>query len=571
MESATTSSREAEFEYLFKLLMIGDSGVGKSTLLLSFTSDTFEDLSPTIGVDFKIKHVTLGGKKLKLAIWDTAGQERFRTLTSSYYRGAQGIILVYDVTRRETFTNLSDIWAKEIDLYSTNQDCIKMLVGNKVDKESERTVSKKEGMEFAREYGCLFLECSAKARVNVEQCFEELVLKILETPSLLAEGSAGVKKNIFKQKPAESDASTSGCCYYLFQNLNVKLDQTKNNLSLLYATNNTTKTKHGNIMSTTTQDSDTTTSTTASAAASSEAALEEAPPQPPPAAAAAASEKPEPLMFSKDPNALESGGGISFLTGSRNAKFSYGFSSFKGKRPSMEDYFEANISDVDGQMVAFFGVFDGHGGSRTAEYLKKNLFKNLSSHPDFIKDTKAAIVEVFKQTDVDYLNEEKGYQRDAGSTASTALLLGDRLFVANVGDSRVVGCRAGSAIPLSVDHKPDRSDERQRIEEAGGFIIWAGTWRVGGVLAVSRAFGDKVLKPFVVAEPEIQEEEIDGVDFIIIASDGLWNVISNKDAVALVQDIADAEEASRKLIQEAFARGSSDNITCVVVQFDISE
>ncbi|ONH89747.1 hypothetical protein PRUPE_8G013500 [Prunus persica] len=213
MESATTSSREADFEYLFKLLLIGDSGVGKSTLLLSFTSDTFEDLSPTIGVDFKIKHVTLGGKKLKLAIWDTAGQERFRTLTSSYYRGAQGIILVYDVTRRETFTNLSDIWAKEIDLYSTNQDCIKMLVGNKVDKESERTVSKKEGMDFAREYGCLFLECSAKARVNVEQCFEELVLKILETPSLLTEGSAGVKKNIFKQKPAESDAaSTSGCC-----------------------------------------------------------------------------------------------------------------------------------------------------------------------------------------------------------------------------------------------------------------------------------------------------------------------------------------------------------------------
>ncbi|WMV26600.1 hypothetical protein MTR67_019985 [Solanum verrucosum] len=208
-------------------------GVGKSSLLLSFTSDAFEDLSPTIvseltnilrdsadsalelnlaGVDFKVKHVTLGGKKLKLAIWDTAGQERFRTLTSSYYRGAQGIIMVYDVTRRDTFTNLSDIWAKEIDLYSTNQECIKMLVGNKVDKESERVVSKKEGIEFAREYGCLFIECSAKTRVNVEQCFEELVLKILDTPSLLAEGSAGVRKNIFRQKPPESDASTSGCC-----------------------------------------------------------------------------------------------------------------------------------------------------------------------------------------------------------------------------------------------------------------------------------------------------------------------------------------------------------------------
>ncbi|KAL3634794.1 Ras-related protein rabc1 [Castilleja foliolosa] len=217
MESSSGSA--PEFDYLFKLLMIGDSGVGKSSLLLSFTSDTFEDLSPTIGVDFKVKHVTLGGKKLKLAIWDTdltyhfaAGQERFRTLTSSYYRGAQGIIMVYDVTRRDTFTNLRDIWAKEIDLYSTNQDCIKMLVGNKVDKEGERVVSKKEGIDFAREYGCLFIECSAKTRVNVEQCFEELVLKILETPSLLAEGSSSVKKNIFKQKPPESDASAGGCC-----------------------------------------------------------------------------------------------------------------------------------------------------------------------------------------------------------------------------------------------------------------------------------------------------------------------------------------------------------------------
>ncbi|KAL4271592.1 hypothetical protein GQ457_13G022020 [Hibiscus cannabinus] len=276
------------------------------------------------------------------------------------------------------------------------------------------------------------------------------------------------------------------------------------------------------------------------------------------------------MISSRDPDALFSGGGISFLTGCRTVKFSYGYSCFKGKRPSMEDFYETRISEVDGQMVAFFGVFDGHGGSRTAEYLKNNLFKNLSTHPGFIKDTKTAIVEAFKQTDDDYLNEEKGQQKDSGSTASTAVLLGDRLLVANVGDSRVVASRAGSAVPLSIDHKPDRSDERQRIEDAGGFIIWAGTWRVGGVLAVSRAFGDKLLKPYVVAEPEIQEEEIDGFDFIIIASDGLWNVLSNQDAVAFVQDVTDAEAAARKLIKEAYARGSSDNITCVVVRFDSS-
>ncbi|KAF7840115.1 ras-related protein RABC1-like [Senna tora] len=207
-----SASSQAEFDYLFKLLMIGDSGVGKSSLLLCFTVDTFEELSPTIGVDFKVKYVTLDGKNLKLAIWDTAGQERFRTLTSSYYRGAQGIIMVYDVTRRETFTNLSEVWAREVDLYSTNQDCIKMLVGNKVDKEGERVVTKKEGLDFAREYGCLFIECSAKTRINVQNCFEELVLKILDTPSLLAEGSKGLKKNIFKDKPPQADASTSSCC-----------------------------------------------------------------------------------------------------------------------------------------------------------------------------------------------------------------------------------------------------------------------------------------------------------------------------------------------------------------------
>lgn len=207
-----TTPGQTEFDHLFKLLLIGDSGVGKSSLLLRFTSDTFNDLSPTIGVDFKLKMMTLKGKRLKLTIWDTAGQERFRTLTSSYYRGAQGIILVYDVTRRDTFTNLSDVWLKEVDLYSTNQDCIKMLVGNKVDKDSERVVSKQEGIAFARQFGCLFLECSAKTRVNVEHCFEELVLKILDTPSLLSD-TTSARKNILRPgQPSETNSETSTCC-----------------------------------------------------------------------------------------------------------------------------------------------------------------------------------------------------------------------------------------------------------------------------------------------------------------------------------------------------------------------
>ncbi|KAJ6865059.1 ras-related protein RABC2a-like isoform X1 [Populus alba x Populus x berolinensis] len=205
-------SSSGSYDLSFKILLIGDSGVGKSSLLVSFIFSSAEDLAPTIGVDFKIKQLTVGGKRLKLTIWDTAGQERFRTLTSSYYRNAQGIVLVYDVTRRETFTNLSDVWGKEVELFSTNQDCVKMLVGNKVDKESGRDVTKDEGMALAKQHGCLFLECSAKTRENVEQCFEELALKIMEVPSLLEEGSTAGKRNILKQKPEHLVASNGGCC-----------------------------------------------------------------------------------------------------------------------------------------------------------------------------------------------------------------------------------------------------------------------------------------------------------------------------------------------------------------------
>ena len=131
--------------------------MGKSSLLLRFSEDTFEeDQSPTIGVDFKLKFLDLDGKRLKLTVWDTAGQERFRTLTSSYYRGAQGVIFVYDISRRETFENLAEIWAREVDMYGTVRDCVKIVIGNKSDKEAERAVSKDEAREFARENGCLF-------------------------------------------------------------------------------------------------------------------------------------------------------------------------------------------------------------------------------------------------------------------------------------------------------------------------------------------------------------------------------------------------------------------------------
>ncbi|KAL8521732.1 hypothetical protein ACS0TY_012032 [Phlomoides rotata] len=258
-----------------------------------------------------------------------------------------------------------------------------------------------------------------------------------------------------------------------------------------------------------------------------------------------------------------SGGGLS-----QNGKFSYGYASSPGKRSSMEDFYDTRIDGVDGEVVGLFGVFDGHGGARAAEYVKHNLFSNLIRHPKFITDTRSAIADAYSHTDSEFLKSENNQNRDAGSTASTAILVGDRLIVANVGDSRAVICRGGNAFAVSRDHKPDQTDERQRIEEAGGFVMWAGTWRVGGVLAVSRAFGDRLLKQYVVADPEIQEEKVDDtLEFLILASDGLWDVVTNEEAVSMTKPIQDPEEAAKRLMQEAHQRGSGDNITVVVVRF----
>eukprot|EP00475_Leptophrys_vorax_P000448 TRINITY_DN10246_c0_g1_i2.p2 TRINITY_DN10246_c0_g1~~TRINITY_DN10246_c0_g1_i2.p2 ORF type:complete len:290 (+),score=23.01 TRINITY_DN10246_c0_g1_i2:317-1186(+) len=265
-----------------------------------------------------------------------------------------------------------------------------------------------------------------------------------------------------------------------------------------------------------------------------------------------------------------SGGSIASTGGgtSEDGTFSFGFSQLRGKRMSMEDYQDARVAKVGDQIVGLFGVFDGHGGSRAAEYVKEHLFRNLIDHPAFISDTKAAITETFKATDDAYLETDNGQNRDAGSTASTAVLMGRRLLVANVGDSRTVVCRAGQATPLSKDHKPNRVDEKERIEQAGGSVMWAGTWRVGGVLAVSRAFGDKLLKRYVVAEPEIEEYEVGPEDqLLVLASDGLWDVVKDQDAIEMAIKLLDAEEAAKFLTQEAYRRGSADNITCVVVRF----
>ncbi len=167
----------SEYDYLFKILLIGDSGVGKSCLLLRFTDETYtESFISTIGVDFKIKTVELDGKIVKLQIWDTAGQERFRTITSSYYRGAHGIIVVYDITNSDTFVNVKQ-WLHEIDRYAAENVDI-LLVGNKSDATTKREVTFEQGSTFAEAAGYSFLETSAKTSINVNEAFLKMASQI---------------------------------------------------------------------------------------------------------------------------------------------------------------------------------------------------------------------------------------------------------------------------------------------------------------------------------------------------------------------------------------------------------
>ncbi|KAJ7640453.1 ras-domain-containing protein [Mycena polygramma] len=176
-----------------KLLLIGNSSVGKSSLLLRFSDEQWlpeDESSATIGVDFRVHKMEVKGKKVKLSIWDTAGQERFRTITSSYYRGAQGIILVYDVSNRESFDALPR-WFSELETYVSDK-VVKILVGNKVDKEFSRQVPTVEAQAFAKRMNCLFVEASAKTSVGVKEAFTEVVEQIMDIPELWDSTAPGI-------------------------------------------------------------------------------------------------------------------------------------------------------------------------------------------------------------------------------------------------------------------------------------------------------------------------------------------------------------------------------------------
>ena len=198
----------SEYDYLFKLLLIGDSGVGKSCLLLRFADNSYTDsYISTIGVDFKIRTVDIDGKTIKLQIWDTAGQERFRTITSSYYRGSHGIIVVYDVTDMDSFNNVKQ-WFQEIDRYAT-EGVTKLLVGNKSDLTAKKVVEYNTAKEFADSMGIQFIEASAKDSTNVEQAFVAMARQIKERMHSSG-ATAGDKDKVNLGRPVQD--SNGGCC-----------------------------------------------------------------------------------------------------------------------------------------------------------------------------------------------------------------------------------------------------------------------------------------------------------------------------------------------------------------------
>lgn len=206
---SSSSANGKSYDSIMKILLVGDSGVGKSCLLVRFVEDKFSpSFITTIGIDFKIKTVDINGKKIKLQLWDTAGQERFRTITTAYYRGAMGIILVYDVTDERTFSNVKQ-WLSTVNQHA-NDEAQLLLVGNKSDMDT-RAVTYEQGEALSKELGLPFVEASAKNDDNVNEIFftlAKLIQEKIDNDKLVGntnkDGSVNINSN--------GGGSKSNCC-----------------------------------------------------------------------------------------------------------------------------------------------------------------------------------------------------------------------------------------------------------------------------------------------------------------------------------------------------------------------
>ncbi|XP_018547414.1 protein phosphatase 1E [Lates calcarifer] len=228
-----------------------------------------------------------------------------------------------------------------------------------------------------------------------------------------------------------------------------------------------------------------------------------------------------------------------------------------------------NVQDQEEQ--AFFAVFDGHGGVDAAIYAANHLHVNLVRQESFNQDPSEALCRAFKVTDERFVKKASRENLRCGTTGVVTFLRGQTLYVAWLGDSQVILVRRGQVVELMKPHKPDREDEKQRIEALGGCVIWFGTWRVNGSLSVSRAIGDSEHKPYICGDADHSIFPLDGSeDYLILACDGFWDTVSPDEAVRVVSDhlqenAGDTTMVAHKLVASARDAGSSDNITVIVV------
>lgn len=212
---------EPIFDYQFRLILIGDSTVGKSSLLKSFTEGKFAEISdPTVGVDFFARLVEVkNGTRVKLQLWDTAGQERFRSITRSYYRNSVGALLVYDITKRPSFEHISE-WLYEAKRHIEPHKAVFQLVGCKCDMDSDREVTREEAQQFADFYNMYFLETSAKTGLNVEEAFttiaQDIYERIMTGEFKVEDGWDGIKNGFSRPREnlhlIEAEPERSTCC-----------------------------------------------------------------------------------------------------------------------------------------------------------------------------------------------------------------------------------------------------------------------------------------------------------------------------------------------------------------------
>ena len=210
----TTNENEDNFDVIYKLVLVGDSGVGKTNIMLRYLNKEFnQNTKATVGVEFGSKNIKIENKIVKGQIWDTAGQERYRAITSAYYKGAHGAFVVFDVTQRETFDAV-DRWVNDL-RNNTDERLVIVLIGNKSDLEDKRAVKKEEGEDKARENEIAFLETSALTTDNIEKAFNEILNKVYEAYKTLEGENVEIefddKKMIdLKEVPKEEEKST--CC-----------------------------------------------------------------------------------------------------------------------------------------------------------------------------------------------------------------------------------------------------------------------------------------------------------------------------------------------------------------------